>query len=333
MNFWIGVDVSKDKLDLALLDVNGRQLALTEIKNSSRAVVKQIKTWKKEHGLEMTRCLLCLEATGHYGRALLNTGLSEGWKMWQAHALDINRSMGLKRVKNDSIDALNIAEYAKTFSHKKRLFKSENMALENLRNLITRRKYLVRIRAKFKAHLTDLNKFMEKDVKRCFDSMDKQQVKNLAKQIARVDELIKQEILRDKRTARQYELLLTIPGIGPQTATSLIAQTDAFYRFSTPRELACHAGVAPFERLSGSSIRGRSRVSKHANKQLKNLLHLAAMAATNTPGEMKDYYQRKVAEGKNGMLVLNAVRNKLIHRAYAVIKNNRPYIGDYQSTA
>lgn len=94
----------------------------------------------------------------------------------------------------------------------------------------------------------------------------------------------------------------------------------------------CHAGVAPFEHRSGSSVRGKTRVSHHARKRLKSLFHLAAMSSIRAKGELRDYYQRKVGEGKNKMLVLNAVRNKIIHRIYAVVRRGEKYDKNYLPT-
>ncbi|MBK7102992.1 MAG: IS110 family transposase [Flavobacteriales bacterium] len=117
----------------------------------------------------------------------------------------------------------------------------------------------------------------------------------------------------------------TIPGVGPQLAAYLVACTDGFARFNTPRQLSCHAGVAPFERSSGSSVRGRTQVSHQADKSLKTLLHMSALVSVREPGELRQYFERKRAEGKKPILVVNAVRNKLVHRVCAVIRNNRPY--------
>ncbi|RZK16725.1 MAG: IS110 family transposase, partial [Flavobacterium sp.] len=106
--------------------------------------------------------------------------------------------------------------------------------------------------------------------------------------------------------------------------------SNEFKDITDPRKFACYSGVAPFEHRSGSSVRGKSRVSSLGNKAVKSLLHLAAMAAIGCNEELKDYYQRKVAEGKNKMLVLNAVRNKLIHRIFACVNQNRKYEKIYQ---
>ena len=88
---------------------------------------------------------------------------------------------------------------------------------------------------------------------------------------------------------------------------------------------------APVRYRSGTSIRGKTRVSHQARKRLKSLFHLGAMSVIRGPGELQDYYQRKVAEGKNKMLVLNAIRNKLIHRVYAVVRQGKKYDKNYVS--
>lgn len=105
-----------------------------------------------------------------------------------------------------------------------------------------------------------------------------------------------------------------------------------FEAIDDPKKLACHAGVAPFEHSSGSSVRGKTRVNHQARKSLKTLLHLAAMSALQVDGELRDYYLRKVAEGKNKMLVINALRNKLIHRVCAVVKRGEKYDKNYTPT-
>ena len=111
----------------------------------------------------------------------------------------------------------------------------------------------------------------------------------------------------------------------------MILATNEFKAIDDPKKLACHAGVAPFEHSSGSSVRGKTRVNHHARKLLKTLLHLAAMSALQVKGELREYYLRKVAEGKNKMLIINALRNKLIHRVYAVVKRGEKYDKTYTS--
>ncbi|MBK6552297.1 MAG: IS110 family transposase [Flavobacteriales bacterium] len=324
MEHWIGIDVSSATLDFALLDGKGTHLESVQIENDRKAVMKLMGQWSKRHGVEVGKSLICLEATGHYTLMMLNLIVGQQWHAWLAHPNDIQQSMGIKRVKNDKVDALRIAQYARTFHEKARLFTAQNLKLDRLKHLITRRNHLVRSRARHRTHITDLNRYMDRQLRTEFDRIDKR--RSLEDQlVAHVDALILAEIRTDPQTERQYDLLRTIPGVGPQLAAYLVACTDGFARFNTPRQLSCHAGVAPFERSSGSSVRGRTQVSHQADKSLKTLLHMSALVSVREPGELRQYFERKRAEGKKPIPVVNAVRNKLVHRVCAVIRNNRPY--------
>ncbi len=326
MKHWIGIDISKCTLDLALIDEQGAHKVSSTIEHNRHEILKVIGQWKKRYGVNMENSLICFESTGYYTRELLQLGLAKGWQLWQAHPLDIKRSMGVQRSKNDKIDAIRIAEYARAFASKKRLYTSRSLDMIEMRDLLTRREYLVRQRSSAKAHISDINTYTCKETRKLFDQQDKKRIEFLGKQLLKLDSLINKKISSNDEFIRQFDLLQTIPGIGERTAIELLVHTEAFAKFSTPREVACHAGVAPFQRTSGTSLRGRSRVSHQANKKLKTKLHLAAMAAVQSKGDLQDYYQRKVKEGKNKMSVLNAVRNKLIHRAFAVVRNDSPYV-------
>jgi transposase len=124
-------------------------------------------------------------------------------------------------------------------------------------------------------------------------------------------------------------MITSVPGVGLVTATEVIVSTNEFKDIREAKKYACYSGIAPFGYSSGTSIKGKAKVSKMANKHVKKLLQLAAMAAANHDKELKTYFERKVAEGKNKMAVMNAVRNKLIHRIFACIRNNRKYEKTY----
>lgn len=136
----------------------------------------------------------------------------------------------------------------------------------------------------------------------------------------------------DERPKELFGWITSVPGVGCATATEVLVATNEFKAINDPKKLACHAGVAPFEYKSGSSVRGKTRVSRHARLRLKSVFHLGAMSAIRTKGELRDYYQRKVGDGKNKMLVLNAVRNKLIHRVCSVVHQGQKYDKNYIPT-
>jgi len=325
MEHWIGIDVSSATLDFALLDEKGEHLESAQVSNDRKAVTKLMGQWRKRHGVDPSKSLICLEPTGHYTLMLLNLVVEQEWPTWLAHPLDIQQAMGIKRVKNDKVDALRIAQYARTFREKARLFTAQNLKLDKLKHLLTRRQHLVRVRAMYKKHLSDLNRYMDADIKKVFDPMDRRLIAASDRAVLRIEQLIMAQIRGDQQSSAQYDLLRSIPGVGPQLAAYLIALTDGFHRFTDPRELACHAGVAPFERTSGSSVRGRTQVSHKANKTLKTLLHMAALANVQRAGELQVYFRRKVDEGKKPILVVNAIRNKIVHRVCAVIRNGQAF--------
>jgi transposase len=110
------------------------------------------------------------------------------------------------------------------------------------------------------------------------------------------------------------------------TAINLMVYTNGFTVLKDTRKLACYCGVAPFEYSSGSSIRGKTKVHFMANKKLKCNLHMASLSAVKLDAGLKAYYERKVAEGKNKMSVLNAVKNKLLARVIAVVNKGEEYV-------
>ena len=114
-------------------------------------------------------------------------------------------------------------------------------------------------------------------------------------------------------------------GVGQIISWNMLVKTNEFKTIKTPRKMACYCGVAPFQNTSGTSIFGKSRVSLFADKSMKKLLHLGAMSAIRLDNDLSVYFNRKVSEGKNKLLVLNAVRNKIIHVIFALIKNQTFY--------
>lgn len=325
MKHWIGIDVSKAKLDLALLDGSGSLVATEEIANSGKAIRDTIRRWQELHGLERGRTLACMEPTGHYSYLLLNELVGLGVPTWVAHPLDIKRSLGLVRGKNDQVDALRIAQYARRFCDKARLAGPDTLSMNKLRQLVANRRHLVKCRDRQRVRLRDMNRCMDRSLRPLFDGFCREQLRLLKRQIAEVEQAILSHIRSDGRLSALYDLLLSVDGVGPVLASYLLGCTEGFVRFPTARSLACHAGVVPYAHSSGSSIRGGSHVSPHADRQLKTLLHMSVLGLLQRPGEMQDYYVRKVAQGKSPMCVINALRCKLVHRIFAVVRDNRPF--------
>lgn len=331
--FWIGIDVSKRKLDVTLLGMTGQLLAQRKISNDREALIKLAAQWCDDHRFERQEVLVCIEPTGHYSYKVLFALMELGLPTWQAHPLDIKKSIGSTRGKSDKLDAYRIAQYAFRFNDRARLITQDYIHTLKLKQLINRRESLVKRKKVHQNNLKELNTYLEPSFREECDRIDQEQLALLSAQLKQVEQLIKKMIAADEKWNAQNELLLTIDGVGPVVAAHLISITDGFTRFKTARELACHAGFAPFPYTSGSSIRGRSRVSKQSHKGLKTVVHMGAKSVIQRKCDLQEYYLRKVGEGKKKMKVLNAVANKIIHRVCAVIERGTPYVGYKTSKA
>lgn len=326
MKHWIGIDVSKATLEVALLNAKGAINAQERIANTDKAWRSIMGRWSKFFGVIGQECMVCLEPTGQYSHLILETLVEMNVPTWLAHPTDIQKSIGSTRGKNDRVDAVRIADYARRFHDKARLVTADHLRTNKLKQLLTKREDLVRRKTMHHTQIKDLNKRVHKDLRESFTELDQELITALSKAIKSVERMIKEAIAADAELQRKYDLLLSIDGVGPVLAAHLIALTDGFTRFNTARQLACHAGCAPFDFTSGSSIRGKARVSKQAQVRLKYLLHMSAVGLTARKGELQDYWHRKIAEGKHKMSILNAMRNKLIHRICAVIERGTPYL-------
>ncbi|CAN5121175.1 hypothetical protein BH09BAC4_BH09BAC4_45300 [soil metagenome] len=173
---------------------------------------------------------------------------------------------------------------------------------------------------------------MEKSLQKQLAKNCQASLKAINADLASAEKQINTLIQSDERLKELFGWITSVPGVGDAIAAEVLVATNEFKAINDPKKLACHAGVAPFEYRSGSSVRGKTRVSQHARLRLKSVFHLGAMSVIQMKGELRDYYRRKVGDGKNKMLVLNAVRNKLIHRVCSVVHRQQKYDKNYAST-
>ena len=326
MEHWIGIDVSKAHLDMALMNSSGTLLDIAQIANECKAIRRMLKQWYGQFGVCKESTLVCLEPTGHYGYLVVEEMIKAEIPTWLAHPLDIKHSIGCVRGKNDQVDAQRIADYARRHHDKARLVGPNTLRMNKLKQLLACRRQLVNDKVRHQVKIKDLNRHVDKALRTTFDRFSKERIAQVTKQLDQLERLIRAHIKSDAQLNEQYELLLSVEGVGPVLAAYLLASTNGFTRFKTARQLACQAGVAPYEHSSGSSIHGRTRISPQADRVLKTLLHMAALGVIARPGELQDYYHRKRAEGKPPMTVINAVRCKIIHRLFAVVNRGTPYV-------
>lgn len=326
--YFIGIDISKTSLDWAIYD--GKKVVLqTSTINSVAGIKTALRLLKKLPGWNPNQTVFCMEHTGIYNAHLLDFLHKLHFPIWLESSLQIKKAGGLQRGKTDSIDAQRIAEYAFRFQDQLRLWEPPRAIIQKLSMLSAARQRLIGVYNQLASPLAEQQGFITPALQKQLQKSCQASLKALETDRKSIDKAIDQLIANDEHLAQLFGLITSVPGIGTTTATEVVIATNELKAITDPKKMACHAGVAPFNYESGSSVRGRPGVSHHARKRLKSLFHLAAMSAIRMKGELQDYYQRKVKEGKNKMLVLNAVRNKLIHRLYAVVARGDKYDKNY----
>jgi len=329
---FVGIDVSKSKFDYCIVtDISSQKHEFGVAVNNQKAIRKFISGLQKKCK-DASGILFCMENTGVYSMPLCYELQSAGADYWVASGLEIKRSRGIIRGKSDKTDALCIAMYSVSHLHLLKLSELPEADFAELRLLLAEREKLVKALGMFST-TKEGNGFLPKLVLKSTLTNNAATIKYLNRQLKNIESLLDELIERNETFKKQSQLLKSVPGICKQTAISMIAYTQAFTLFKNHRQFACYCGVAPFEYQSGSSIKGKTKVSPLANKKMKTLLNMAALSAKKCDAEMKIYYEKKVAEGKNKMLVINNLRSKIISRAFAVINRDSPYVNTLKAFA
>jgi len=333
-NYFIGIDVSKLKLDITVLcqfDNKTEKIYYQIIDNNEKSILFFLKKQLKDK-MQVTNTLFCFEDTGIYSMPLACVLSEQQVNYWQVSALEIKRSKGICRGKSDKTDSKDISFYALSNLHKLRLSKVSSVDVQKLKLLFSEREKIIKTLSVFE-RTTENKNFCSKEVFKSVENINKSVVNQLNSALKKVEEKIMEIISESEKLAGQFALLTSIKGIGKFTAIYLIICTKGFEKFENWRQLACYAGVAPFEYTSGTSIRGRTRVSPLADLKLKSLLNMCAIVAVRHDTELKTYYERKITEGKSKMLVINNVRCKLLARVFAVVNRKTPFVNTYKFAA
>lgn len=334
--FFIGIDVSKPYFDASLLVVESyvKQPVESNRFDNSQEGLKIFGKWLKAHGVTFNdQSLVVIENTGIYHRLIWSFCSRKGLPLHIGNAAHIKWSFGIARGKNDKIDSIRLCNYA--FKEAETLKKTETLdpALLHLKDFISARTRLLKQVSGLKSSIKELGGSNDSTHQKLLERSLMSAIEGLQKSIINIEHQIKKIIGEKEAFKANYNLLLSIPGIGHITAVYLIGCTANFSGSPTGKQLACYAGVAPFEHSSGISIRGKNKVHRMANKELKRLLYLGAMSVIQYDREFRAYYLRKGDEGKNNMSIINAIKSKILLRVAAVIKSQTLYKNNYKNAA
>ncbi len=322
INETAGIDVGKMKNEIRI----HTSQKYKSFDNTVKGITSMVKWTISKSNYRKEEILFAFEHTGIYSQQLSVYLTENGYNYVMLPGLEIRRSMGITRGKDDKVDAKKIALYAYRRKDELEPYKLPEKNVVEIKKLLLLREKLVKQRSGYKATLGEYKSFLKRKENSMLFSVHEKMIKELTKQIDKIDNGLMDIVNKDEKLKKLYKLITSIKGIGAQTALFMIAYTGGFTRFETWRKFASYCGIAPFPNTSGTSLRGRTKVSNLANKKIKSLLDLCAKSSIQWNSEMKVYYEKRIAEGKSKMGTINIIRNKLLSRIFATVKRGTPYV-------
>ena len=309
----VGVDVSKSKLDVALLVAAGK--FRDKVVSNNRKGFAELVAWLAKHGV--VRARVCMEATGVYWEELAEYLADAGFEVSvvnPAHVKAYGESLGARN-KTDKVDARVIAQFCA--ERRPQAWQAPSRGVRELRALVRRRDALIDLR------IQELNRRDVASQPHVLRSIE-EVIAHLDEQVKEIEKQIKKHIDSDPTLKEQAKLLHTIPGVADAT-TGLFLSSYGDLRFATTRQAVAFVGLDTRYRQSGTSVRDKPRMSKKGDSRFRAKLYMPAVTAmTRTPWG-KAFASRLLAAGKPKMLIVGAVMRKMVEIAYAILKSGKPF--------
>lgn len=327
--FYIGIDVSKAKLDCSLLLEVDRLKRKSKSVANSKSGVSDLLDWAAKHGALPAELHAVMEGTGVYHEqaalALCDAGVTVSI-VNPAQARDFAKGLAV-RTKTDGVDSLVLARYGALL--KPAAWTPPSREARALQALLSRREAIAQDlrreqNRQEKADATDTPELIQQSLA---DS-----ITFLQKQLDKLQQDIDDHIDRHPDLKEDLALLTSIPAVGPQVGSNLLSVMHS-HRFDSAEQLAAYLGLVPVERQSGTSVLGRARLSKAGPARVRGVLYMAAIVATRHNPHVKAVYARLLAKGKAKMSALGAAMRKLVHLCFGVLKTRTPYQADYAKPA
>jgi transposase len=311
----LGIDIAKVKFNVCLLQFNSKLKHKVFANNATGFA--QLQEWLERH--EVPQVHACLEATGTYGEAL-SLYLHQHdhtVSVMNPAAIKAFAASRLSRTKTDRVDAELIARFC--LAHQPPPWTPPALEVRELQALVRRLESLIEMR------VAEENRLSAGLTVAAVRSSVEEMLAHLKDQITRTEKLIRKHIDKHPGLKQQSELLNSIPGIADTTVAVLLAEVPDIKRYRSARQVAAFAGLVPRERQSGSSVKGRVRLSKIGNARLRKALYFPAITALRCSPFFQHWADGLRQRGKSKMSVIGAVMRKLIHIVYGVLKSGRPF--------
>lgn len=323
--YFIGMDISKTTIDIGL--VSGLKfLWHGRIPNKEKSINEALIKLRKDFKATRLNSLICAEYMGLYTTFLEKSCLKKKYPVCLESSLRIKRSIGISRGKSDAIDAKRIAFYAAKNWQSLRNWEPLPPKLYRLQLLLTIRKRLLKVGSILISERKVLSYYLSQKEMADRISYTSHSIEAVQEDIRKIELEMGSLVDSDKQLSHLMQIMLSVPGIGFIVGVSLLIVTRGFTNNMTARQYASYCGIAPFAETSGTSKRLKPRVSSIGNRDVKTLLHMPVISALKSKNTfLYRYYSRKIAEGKKPRSVFNAMKNKLIGRVFACVRDNHFY--------
>lgn len=321
----VGIDISKETLDLHLHDRKTGYGSENQVTNDKQGFA-EFGRWLAEQNAAHEQTLLCSEHTGRYGEHLLGWTTTAGWPHAVVKTTALKKIGGEYSSKADPLDARGLAEYARRFSDRLQLTEAPKAGVKQLRRLRAERRKMVDQRAALKAKCTEAG-YHDADMGELL-TMWEQQIALLSEHIARINQRISQLITQTPQLNERSRQMRSAPGMG-KVLGCLWLTLFADQHTLDPRKISSRFGFAPHCYQSGSSVSRPNRSSGFGNADMRRVMHQAALSVAQNYEHYRTYYQRKRAEGKHHLVVINNIINKLIDLYCAMWNKRADYDPNY----
>lgn len=326
--FWLGTDVAKRKLDVALLDTRGKIKSRVFTNNAAGHVA--LMQWLEERGAIKDETHVCLESTGPYSEAPAIALSEAGWKVSIVNPAQPKKfaESELLRNKTDQVDAALLARYCAKMEPE--LWQPPSLAHRQLRALVDRLQALKDMRQQEANRLEGHDDSSQQKLRESIE----EHLSWLDERIAELEQQIDDHIDGHKDTlGKDVKLICSIPGIGRTTVAKVLAYVGDLRRFKSGKALAAFIGVTPQRIESGTSVKGRSKISRMGNAYVRQALFMPALVAARHNPLIKVFRQRLLLAGKTKKSSAVAVMHKLVHLMYGVIRSGVPFDPKYGQPA
>lgn len=316
VNF-LGIDISKKDFHVVL--ITGETRTKSKKFTNDPQGFESLQQWLKHKGIDQLHA--CLEATSIYGDALAEFLYCASFAVSVVNPARIKgfAKGELLRTKTDSVDAALIARFCAAI--KPELWQPTAPEIKKLQALVRRLDSLQEmVTAEHNRLETATTKVAE---------LTQSHLTYLQEQQALIKQLISDHFDKHPELKQQRDLLVSIPGIGEQTAAVLLAEIGRIEDYQNARQLAAHAGLTPSERSSGTSVHGKSRLSCTGNSRLRKALYLPAVVSMRHNPLLKTFSERLLDRGKAKMQAIGAIMRKLVHLAFGILKSQKPFDPNY----